>query len=213
MDTVNNILDDVVNDVSEPSPISDMPVTPAETPASEGAGVSTIPQKEEKKDGRGRKKLPRDSNGKIIRENNEQKSKTEKPPLFGGQTVNHDTAGIDASAEVAVGLVNMSGVAMGGADATMTKEEQYLAKGSFVAYFKAKGIKDVPPWIIVLGGVAPYYMRILRDTPAKNTMSSMVGRITFGIKDFFIRRKNARSNRRHNHERQNDTGKTSSQES
>lgn len=210
--TLDNVLNDVAADVVPPSPVADIG---GASSFSGRAGddvppisVSVPPEKGK----RGRKPKPRDEHGNIIKDGEEVKP---RPKLVGvtagaGQTVNHDTAAIDPAAEVAVMLVNTSGMMLGGEAGAMKEQEALLAKQGFVAYFKAKGVNNVPPWVILAGALSPYYLRVITTTPAKPKISSFFGKLGAYIKGFFKGRKNARSYSGDDIKRENDTSEKTS---
>ncbi len=223
--SVDAILNEVVSDVVLPSAVADMPqeniagaaggegVT-GRSPESSAAPAmfSGLPKNENiniKPETRGRKKKPRDANGKII-----QDEPKVKPAVEGlGKTVNHEQAAIDPAAEVAVMMVNVSGMMLAGEEGRMKQEEAMLAKGGFVAYFKAKGVSNVPPWVVLAGALAPYYMRVFNEKPARSKIKTLAEKAYFGFSRLFGRVKDARFNSRDNNVRQNDTGEKAGKES
>lgn len=222
--SVENILDDVVSDVNLPSAVADMPQENiAGAAGSEAAGrspnspaapamFSQLPNNNIniKPETRGRKKAPRDANGKIIRDNEPK----QKPVVEGlGKTVNHEQAAIDPAAEVAVMIVNVSGQMLAGAEGRMTQDEALLAKGGFVAYFKARGVSNVPPWVVLAGALTPYYMRVFNEKPARSKIKTLTEKAYFGFSRMFGRVKDgARFNSRDNNERKNNASETASKE-
>jgi hypothetical protein len=223
--SVDAILDEVVSDVTLPSAVADMPqeniagvagsngVTgrSPELPATP-AMFSQLPNNNinVKPETRGRKKKPRDANGKIIQDGEAKP----KPAVEGlGKTVHHETAAIDPAAEVAVMMVNVSGQMLAGAEGKMTQDEAMLAKGGFVAYFKAKGVSNVPPWVVLAGALAPYYMRVFNEKPARSKIKTLAEKAYFGFSRIFGRVKDARFNSRDNNVRQNDTSEKASEKS
>ncbi|MDX1939676.1 MAG: hypothetical protein SFU99_03945 [Saprospiraceae bacterium] len=203
---IDDVVNEVVSDVAEPSPVMENETLSEGRTESEPAVVSMPRQENAVKGKRGRKPLPRDASGKIVRD------PSQRPKLEGlKQSATQSQAapldpGIEPAAEVATMLINTSGMMLAGEEGAMLPQEQMLAKSGFVAYFKAKGIDNVPPWVLLTGALTPYYMRLLTQTPAKSTVATACRRAWFGIKEFFIKRKNARSNHRHNHERENNAG-------
>jgi hypothetical protein len=194
---LDELLDEVVMDFSPPSDLSDILIVddfsiPPPPP----------PHAAEKTEKRGRKPKPRDEHGNII-------GGKEKPrPILAGvgQTVPHDGAAIDPAAEVAVMMVNASGMMLGGADAAMRHEEVILAKQGFVSYFKAKGVDSIPPWVVLAGALCPYYLRVITATPAKPKITSIFSKLGAYLKGFFAGRKGSKSayfNSRADYERQN----------
>lgn len=212
---LNELLDEVVTEVSSPSVnIESSPAitgstgqggdNPPLTPLGSQPDNATVQAKR----GRGRpKKTENIQKPKLngIEQNRTTEQFSTIPP------VNTDIAGIEPCAQVCVSMIGMSGMMLGGEQAAMTQAEQALAKDGFVAYFKAKGIHNVPAWVLVLGAVSPYYTRIIATTPAKHTVSTLFGRMSFGIKEFFRKRKNARSNRRNDIQRENYTSDKTSE--
>lgn len=199
-ESLESVLQETVTEVSPASPIADMPQPETQPETQPLTQPETQPVK------RGRKKLPRDAEGNIIRPD----GSTYKPrPTLNGisqAAVIQQDAGIEPAAEVAVALVGMSGIALGGEQAIMQEQEKLLAKSGFVAYFKAKGIDNIPPWVILAGGLAPYYMRVLTATPAKSVVVRASEKMYIGIRNLFSRKsKNARSNSRDDTQRENDT--------
>lgn len=206
--SLSDILNAVVADVSQPSPIADMPQQSSPQPA-----APTIkPQQPANGSGkRGRPALTPEekairkqarANGSFV------KAETAKPTLNG---IPHITPspmagqeGIEPCAQIATSMVAFSGMAMGGELAAMRPEEMLLVKDGFVSYFRAKGVNNVPPWVILCGAMAPYYMRVFTQTPAKGKAALFMQKAGFGIKHIFGKLRNARSNRRDNNERKND---------
>ena len=102
-----------------------------------------------------------------------------------------DDPAIAPCAEILTMLTNASGMVLAQGDAgAMTKDEQMLVRGGYVAYLRAKGVTNVPPWVILAGALSPYYLRIITTTPAKTTVASGLRKAWFGVKEFFISRKN-----------------------
>lgn len=219
---IDDVLNTVTGDVPEPSPIADRspeaPIAPeAKTdPAPMGAS-------ETGKRGRGRPKLTPEEKAAKKAQRAYEKNDGRKNDFISKPQINgvHTGAippnpvsgaeGIEPAAMVAVSMINFSGMALGGKDAAMLPEEALLAKDGFVTYFKAKGLKDIPPSMMLLGAIAPYYLRIFTSTPAKGKLSLLMDKGIFGIKHLFKRVKNARADRRDNNERQdNSSEKTSS---
>lgn len=173
---LDNIITDTVAEVPEPSPIADMQDN-IEKPVEE---VKETVKK------RGRpKKVKNESFKEDIKGLD-----TQLPP------VDNSTAGIEPCAEIAVAMVNMSGMFLGGEQAVMHKNEMILAKNGFVAYFTAKGIDNVPAWVVLAGALTPYYLRVLTTTPAKTNVSNFGGRLILRVKEMFKGKKYARSNSR-----------------
>lgn len=197
LDNLESVINDVVSDVAEPSPVADMPIAEA---AAGGSAVSTQAaisvEPEKKKRGRPRK------------DGSQSPPKTEqpRPKIIGVQApISPEQAAIEPCAEICVMMVNSSGMLLGGEAGAMNQNEALLAKSGFVAYFKAKGVQNVPPWVVLAGALAPYYLRVITTTPAKTTVASGTRRIWFGLKEWFKGRKNARSNRGNDTKRENDT--------
>lgn len=208
--SIDDVVADVIADVSPPSPIADMPEA-VNGNADRTAPLTASPMPESvtvapaaPKRGRGR---PRKEGGLH---NANPSAATSRPKIDGVKStvspaINPDTAAIEPCAEMCVMMVNTSGMMLGGELAAMTKEEIALSKSGFVSYFRAKGVNNVPPWVVLAGSLTPYYLRILTTTPAKTTVSTVVGRAWFAIKEKWKARKNARSYSRHNPKRENDT--------
>lgn len=113
-------------------------------------------------------------------------------------------AGIEPAAQMCVLAVQASGMMLGGEEAAMRENEIILAKSGFVGYFQAKGVENVPAWVVLAGGLAPYYIRILTTTPARSTVPSLFRKGWFGIKEFWRKKRDARVNRRYDGQRQDD---------
>jgi hypothetical protein len=210
--TLSDVISETVSDVALPSPVADMPEAPAPLGRTD-AGVSPMSAAGATVNvaaasaGRGRGR-PRKTAAPGAAPTGQAKP---RPNLNGvpnstvSGAVNMETAGIEPCAELCVMMVNASGMALGGEAAAMQGQEIMLAKNGFVAYFKAKGIHNVPAWVVLAGALSPYYLRVLTTTPAKTTVSTLIGRGVFRVKEIWKAKKNARSNRRNNNERQNNT--------
>lgn len=184
MSELDEILSDVIKDTHAPSPVADM---------QQPEPVVGQPQAQTPKQ-RGRRPLPRDANGNIIRD-----GAKPQPQIIGVQApIDPANAAIEPCAELAVMLVNTSGMMLGGENGAMQQNEALLAKSGFVSYFKAKGVENVPAWVVLAGALAPYYLRVITTTPAKSKISSFFERTYLNIRDFIVRKKNARFNRRDN---------------
>lgn len=168
------------------------------------SGSAVFPDKKK----RGRPKKP-DLNNPV-------KSATTPRPILSGiqnninPAINSNDAAIEPCAEILVMMTNASGMVLAQSDAgAMTKDEAMLAKSGYVAYLKTKGVDNVPAWVILAGSLCPYYLRIITTTPAKTTVASGLRKGWFGIKEFFISRKNkknAQFNSRDDFKRENNTG-------
>lgn len=211
--SLDNVLNTVTADVPEASPIADRPAPEVPTPAQDPAPMGATTGKR----GRGRPKLTPEERAARKAQKAHEKNDAKRNEFISRPQINGlpggaippspvpGTEGIEPAAMVAVSMINFSGMAMGGQEAAMLPEEALLCKDGFITYFKAKGLKDIPPSLMLLGAIAPYYMRILSSTPAKGKFSLMLDKGIFGIKHLFKRAKNARSNRRHDNVRENDT--------
>lgn len=198
---IDSLINDVVSDVAPPSPIADMDVG-----ISDGKPeVSTSIPASNSTEAPAKKKRGRPA-GTTVRpkiEGVQNHQSTVTPP------VDINNAGIEPCAELCVMLVNTSGMAMGGEAAAMRNEEIMLAKNGFVAYFKQKGVENVPAWVVLTGALAPYYLRVITTTPAKTTVSNFMGRAVLRIKEIWKGRKDARINRRNDIKRKDDSGEAS----
>lgn len=205
---LDDVLEKTVGDVVPPSPVADMPQASV---ASAGAAVGNAglqpeapaPAAQAKKRGRPPKEKPLEGMQRPII----------KGAPIAQNPVNIDTAGIEPCAELGVMLVNASGMALGGELAAMQQVEAKLAKDGFVSYFKAKGVHNVPAWVVLAGSLAPYYMRVLTQTPAKTTVSTIFGRISLRAKEIWKAKKNARFNSGNNVKRENDLSEKTSDKS
>jgi len=160
------------------------------------------PQEKPKKRGRGR---PRKTD-------NVQTKPTLAParePLAGvAQAPSKQDASIKACAEMSVMMVNTTGLVLaGGEDGMMTQDEKTLATGGFEAYFHAKGVDNIPAWVILAGSLTPYYMRVMMTPSAKTKVATGVVRVWMGIKNLFKRgKKNARPNSGNDNVGKDDSG-------
>lgn len=203
---LQDVLNTVVSEVAPPSPVADMPAAPSQQPQA----ASSAPPSPAAPGKRGRPALTPEqkaqrkaerANGAFV------KKETDRPTLNG---IPHITPsplagqeGIEPCAQIATSMVAFSGMALGGEAAVMMANEQILIKDGFVAYFKAKGINNVPAWVVLAGALAPYYMRVFTTTPAKTKAALFVEKATFGVKHLFGKMRNARANRRNDTKREN----------
>lgn len=135
-------------------------------------------------------------------------SGVQQPPAPGDEA-------IEPCAQILTMMTNASGMVLAqGEVGAMTPEEQMLVKGGYVAYLKAKGVTNVPAWVILAGSLSPYYLRIITTTPAKTTVASGLRKAWFGIKEFFIKRKNknAHANSRPDVKRENNPSEKTGEE-
>lgn len=207
--TLDNVLDSVVSDVSPPSPVADLPqtiVSSAVPPSTIGGAGGTAPETPKKR-GRPRKN-PVDEKPQVKPET------IERPKIAGvSPPVNPAQATIEPCAELCVMIVNTSGMILGGEHAAMNENERLLAKHGFVGYFQAKGINNPPPWVLLLGALSPYYLRVVTQTPAKSKISTGIGRFWTGIKAYFKGYKDARTHSRNDIIRENDVSEKASEQS
>jgi hypothetical protein len=206
---VDSVVNAVFQDLPQPSPVADMPQEDDDNtpPPVDVAPAADAPKK------RGRPRKNPLIGGEI--------PKTARPKLDGVKEKILDTTSpaqatapeIDAAAHTATMLVAMSGLALGGQDAAMTQNESVYIFGGMSAYFKAKGINDVPAWVILAGALVPYYSRVLSTPPAKSKVITIFGAVGRGIKNLWKRargKNDTRAYSRYNDERENNPSQTSS---
>lgn len=207
-------LEDVVTDVSGPSAVADQPaqLRGHDSPIEQGEGVvhGTPPKR---RPGRPRKNESAGSTAKKSRPKIDGINQQEEINASTATFPQGDDAGIEPCAQICTMMVQASGMILGGEEAKMREEEILLTKNGFVGYFRAKGIQNIPPSMMLLGALSPYYLRIIATTPASSKLTGFFGRAWFGIKEFFRKRKNARSNSWNNSKRENDISAEAGKES
>lgn len=206
---LDSVLSESANDV--PPHVSESATIPNAVPPADRTGGAALPGSGDAvaapgKRGRGR---PRKS-GVDTPPNG---AATSRPKLNGvTPPVNSADAAIEPCAEILVMMTNASGMMLAQGEAgAMSRDEAILAKHGYVAYLKAKGVENVPAWVILAGSLCPYYLRIITTTPAKTTVATGMRRAWFGIKEFFINRKakkNAYSNSGDDIKRENNSSET-----
>lgn len=208
--SLDHVIGEVVSDVAPPSPVADMNNEAAAK--AEIAAASTTPTASGVvKRGRGR---PRKDGGVSASSPNQSGATRPRPEIKGIKPSYDVDPGIEPCADLCTMMVNTSGMVLGGEKAVMLPIEREMCKSGFVAYFKAKGIDNVPPWVLLLGAVSPYYLRIMADTPAKTKIIGVVANLWYGAKNFFSRkRKNARFNSGNDTKRENNTSEEISEKS
>ncbi|MFN7610103.1 MAG: hypothetical protein ACK5QX_04075 [bacterium] len=198
---VDSVVEAVFEDLPEPSPVADVPHE-YDSPAPE-APAADAPKK------RGRPRKEPLAGGAI--------PKTARPKIEGVKAKTLDTTpapspGVEPAANVATAMIAMSGIALGGQEAAMTQQEAVLVNNTFIHYFTIKGIDSVPAWVILAGGLAPYYMRVLATPPARSKVSVLFGAFGRGVKNIYLRivkgkKNDARVDSRANDDRQDNPSK------
>lgn len=108
-----------------------------------------------------------------------------------------------ATAEFCVTLIEQSGVALAGNDAKMHELERQAHVGVWDKYLLKAGIKDIPPGVALVLVTGQYYARVFSTEQARP--KALRVKTWFATK--FMRLKNARSNRRNDSQRKNQSGK------
>lgn len=207
--SLESVLQKSANDV--PPAVSETAALPNAAPSADRTeGAATVSSDATVKRGRGRPKKEGSNTPPPG-------STSPRPKLHGTnphsnpQAINEDAA-ILPCAEILTMMTNASGMVLAqGEEGAMTQEEQMLVRMGYVGYLKAKGVQNVPPWVILAGSLSPYYLRIITTTKAKTTVASGLRKAWFGIKEFFIRKKDAHANRRNNPKRKDDNSEKTSE--
>jgi hypothetical protein len=208
--TVEAVIDDALAD--RPADISPLALDSGMT--AESGAASGEPQNdspEVPKRGRGRPKKQKQFSGERPEINGRPRAKPEAARASEAPAIDPEQAGIEPAAQLCVMMVNSSGMMLGGEEAAMREHEIELSKNAFVAYFQAKGIDAIPAWAILAGGLCPYYMRVLTQTPARSTVPSLFRKAWFGVKEFWRKKRDARANRWNDRQRENNHSDTASQ--
>lgn len=111
-----------------------------------------------------------------------------------------------AAAALVTDMMERSGFAIAGDIAIMPDIEKTAIVGTMDNYFAKLGINDIPPGLALVLVTGQYYARVF-TAPAAQPKVSMI-KAWFGAKLKGI--KNARSNRRNDKQRKNDTSETTS---
>ena len=115
-----------------------------------------------------------------------------------------------ATASFVTDMIEVSGVAIAGEDAAMSEHEKLGMVGCWDKYFAAKGINDIPPGVAITLVMSQYYIRVFTSPKAKPKTKKAID--WFKHKFSFIKGiKYARSLRGDDRQRENDTGKTTSE--
>ena len=199
-----NLLSDVVNNMPDVSPVADSIAQKiSDQKAEENQNAAQIHTEKPK---RGRPRKNSDQPG--------QSSKNNAGSRLGGvadarERANAEKVAADleqrrAAAHIVVNMMEVSGTALAGDDAKMHEVERAGLEGTWSAYFDVKGI-DIPPGFALALVCMQYYGRVLSAPVALPKVQSLLFKIKMRFKGF---KKNARSNRRDDSKRKNDTGET-----